>query len=307
MADAAAAPKSPLRWTAPRILAAGILVILGSCSPTGPTPPPPPVVGPATPPIIRSIEVPTSRIEAGVNVTITAVVEDAETPLAQLAYQWTANTGTITGSGATAIWQIPKGLKAGVDVVVTLTVTDTYDAVVNNVIVKQQFVVARPSAAFRVHDSEAEVKELARKFLVDLFGNTNVPPQACMVDFADVCANYGNGRIEELKQIQDHRAGTVLISSQLLNQDVRFFRPDFGAVHSAMLYTGYTPTDPRITSGCGDYEVTMVYVGNRWWICESFFNEDDLSHCPANSNTGEFAQVLRKILGRGKGGGGGSR
>jgi hypothetical protein len=282
-----------------------LLVTAASCSgPTKPSKPDPPVVGPAPPPVVRSIAVPSSRVEAGADVAITAVVEDAETPLAQLAYQWTANAGTITGIGATAMWQIPKGLKAGVDVVITLTVTDTYDAVVNNVVVKQQFVVSRPSVAFRVHDSEAEVKELARKFLVDLFGNTSVPPEACMVDFADVCASLGEGRTKELGQIVGHRESTVLISAQVMNQIGQLLGPDFGTVHSAMLYTGYKPTDPTITSLCADFEITVVYVGNRWWICESYYHPDDHSFCPSTSSNSALAQAFRKALGGGKGGGG---
>jgi len=302
VADAAVAYKSR-RFGVFAKLAAAAAVILGtSCSgPTKPGPPPPPTVGPATPPIIKSIAVPASRVEAGTDVPITAVVEDAETPLTALAFQWSANVGTITGNGTNATWQIPKGIKFGVDVVITLTVVDTYDAVVNNVVVKQQFVVPQASAPFRVHDSEAEMKELARKFLVDLFGNTSVPAQACMVDFADVCANFGEGRNHELEQIVRHRAEVVLTSSQVLNQDVKIFDPPtFGTVHTAMLYTGHPTNDPRISSGCGDYELTMVYVGNRWWICESYFNEHDLSFCPGSTNNGELAQALRRILGRGK-------
>jgi hypothetical protein len=306
VADAAAARRPPRFGGRARGLAAAVAVILGaSCAgptkPTPPSPPPPPVVDPATPPIIRSIDVPSSRVEAGTTVVITAVVEDAETPLAQLAFQWTASSGAVTGSGATATWQIPKGMTAGVDVVITLTVVDTYDAVVNNVVVKQQFVVARTAPAFRVHDSNAEVKELARKFLEDLFGDTSVPPEACMVDFADVCANFGEGKINELEQIVSHRASVVLTNAQVLNQNVVFFNPGFGTVHSATLYTGHLKDNPFISSGCGDYELTMVYINNRWWICESYFHPNDVSFCPGNANSSEFARRLREILtGRGK-------
>ena len=70
--DAAAAHKSA-RFGARARLAAAVAVIVGaSCSgPTKPGPPPPPTVGPATPPIIKSIAVPSSRVEAGTDVPIT--------------------------------------------------------------------------------------------------------------------------------------------------------------------------------------------------------------------------------------------
>ena len=268
-----------------------------SCS--GPTKPGPPVVDPATAPMIQSITVPTSRVDAGTDVTITAVVEDAETPLTALAYQWSANAGTITGSGPTATWRMPLGITSGVDVTVTLTVIDTHDAVVNNVVVKQQYVVVKTSAPFRVHDSTAEVKALARKFLVDLFGNSSVPPAACMVDFADMCANYGEGKINELQQIVENRAAVVTTRVEMFNQDVRFFSPTFGTVHSATQYTGYFINDPVIGTTCGDFELTMVYVGNRWWICESYFNEDDVSFCPGRTGR-DLTGAFRK-KGKGKG------
>ena len=304
---AAGAEDSNSRLSGARALAirtAFAVTLAASCSgPTRPGPdPPPPVVGPATAPIIRSIAVPTSRVEAGTDVAITAVVEDAETPLTALAFQWSASAGTITGTGATATWRVPAGLKSGIDVAVTLTVTDTYDAVENNVVVKRQFVVTSTSATFRVHDSVAEVKELARRFLVDLFGNTNVAPEACLVDFADICAR---GRAAELEDIVSHREHVVLTDARVMNQTAQLFGPTSGTVHSAMLYTGYTPVNPAISSDCHDFEVTVVYVGNRWWICESTHHPDDHSFCPAGTSNTALARAFRKALGGGKLGGGG--
>lgn len=273
---------------------AGMLVVLaGACS--GPTtPPPPPDPGPATAPVIRAITVPTSRVEAGQDIAITATVEDAETPLTQLTFQWAASAGTITGSGTTATWRMPEGITAGVDVTITLIVIDTYNTIVNNQLVQRQFSVPGTSAPFRVHDSEAETMELGRKFLVDLFGNSSVPPEACMVDFSDTCATADNGKIDELQQIVEHRQGYVVISADVLTQRVAWRRADFGSVHTTMLYRDRPINSPLIGTTCGDFEVTVVYVGNRWWICQSFFNEDDTSGCPAALNTGGVGRVMRK-------------
>ena len=274
------------------ILAAAGIVLGGSCAgPSAPT-----SVGPATPPVVRSIKVPSSRVEAGTDIAITAVVEDAETPLSALTFQWSASAGTITGSGPSATWRMPTGITSGVDVVVGLTVFDSHDAIVNNFVVKQQFVATALSAPFRVHDSVAEVKELARKFLVDLFGNSSVPAEACVVDFADVCANFGEGKTNELQQIIAHRAGYVVISAQVLNQKVVFTGPNTGSVHSAMLFVDRPKTSKVRGTTCGDFEVTVVYVNGRWWICESFFNEGDTSFCPTASNDGGVARILRKRI-----------
>ena len=269
--------------------------LLASCAgPTKPGPPPPPVVGPATAPIIRAITVPAARVEVGTDVAITAVVEDAETPITSLAFQWSASAGTITSSGASATWRMPPGLKAGLDVTLTLTVTDTYDAIENNVVVKRQFVVPSTSAPFRVHDSTAEVKELARKFLVDLFGNSSIAPEACLVDFAPVCET---GRRAELHDIEVHRQATVLTAVQVMNQFALFSGPASGEVHSAMFYAGHEPGKVFITSMCADFKITVVYVGNRWWICESTYDPDNHNFCPSNTNTNsELARIFRKAL-----------
>lgn len=264
--------------------------LLASCD--GPTRP----IAPdgQTAPIIRSLSVPASHVEAGTEIAISAAVEDSETPLNSLTFHWSASAGTITGNGLSATWRMPAGITSGVTVFIGLTVVDEYDTVISGRRVKQQFVVSTLSTPFRVHDSAAEVKALARRFLVDLFGNSSVAPEACMVDFAEVCANIGEGKNEELKQIVNHRATVVLTNSQMLNQRHAFFGPDSGSVHTAMLYTGHPTTSSLITSGCGDFELTMVYVGNRWWICESYFHEDDRSFCPSGTGNSQLLQALRK-------------
>jgi hypothetical protein len=285
------------------LIAAGILAVLATaCGAPGapPPPPPPPDPGQQTAPIIRAITVPSARVEAGVDIALTATVEDAETPLTQLTYQWAASAGTITGSGTTATWTMPRGITAGVDVVITLTVIDTYNALLNGQIVQRQFTVLGTSTPFRVHDSEAEPKELARKFLVDLFGNSSVSADACMVDFSDVCANLGEGKIGELAQIKQHRAEYVVVSRRMLNQRVDVFpsNVNFRSVHTAMEYVDRKISTNESGGTCGDFEVTVVYVDGRWWICESHYNEEDTSFCPGSANTGGVARVMG---GKGKG------
>jgi len=267
-------------------------VVLQACSgPTSPRTPDDPAA--PTPPVIRSIAVPTTRVEAGVTVEISAVVEDAETALDQLAYQWTASAGVISGTGLNATWQMPKGITAGMDVTVRLTVTETYQIRVNQQLVTRQHVVTSTSTPFRVHDSEAETKELARKFLVDLFGNSSVPAEACMVDFAEACAGLPEGRDEEYLQIVRHREQVIVYSATVLAQ--RFERPslDAGSVHTAMLYDDQIIGQPPKPPTCGDFEVSVVYLGGRWWICQSFFNEEDTSSCPVPGSNSDVARILR--------------
>jgi len=251
-----------------------VIVALGAaaCSESTPLDPViPPTVKITTPPIIRSIAAPTGRVETGQDFAITAVVEDAETPLSALSYVWTANAGTITGTGPVVTWRHAAGLTKGVDVVITLTVVDKHKAVENNVIVDREYRVVGQAAPFRVHDSAAEMKELARKFLVDLFGNSAVPPAACLVDFTDA-GRCARGKQAELEDITENRQLVVIKSAKIYSQV--FVSEGFNAARvisdaeffSVWNYSGQGGLER------GDFIVTGVYEQNRWWLCESTYD-----------------------------------
>ena len=85
-----------------------------------------------------------------------------------------------------------------------------------------------------MHDSVTELKELARKFLVDLFGNSQVPPAACLVDFSEVgkcakklmmrghCLQSVRGRDSEGHHLQPGCAGERFVSATVVS-DAEFF------------------------------------------------------------------------------------
>lgn len=256
------------------------LVAAGCSSPTAP--PKPPVVNPSSAPLIQSISVPTSRVETGQNIAISAVVVDAETPLTQLVYAWTATAGTITGTGATATWTHPAGITSGIDVTVTLTVTDTYDAVENNQIVKKQYVVSRTSSAFRVHDSNAEQKALAHRFLVELFGNSAVPVEQCLVDFSEV-GRCAKGKALEREDVQAHRRDYVVISASISSQTVESFGPNEGRVVSISRFVDIRKADNFRGDFCGAFVLTTIYDSGRWWLCESTLDRSQTPTCANNS------------------------
>lgn len=222
--------------------------------------------------MIRAITVPTSRVEAGQDIALTATVEDAETPLNQLVFHWATSAGEITGSGTTATWRMPKGLTAGVDVTVTLTVTDTYNAIVNNQLVQRQFTVLGTSTPFRVHDSEMEVFTLSRRFLRDLFGNSAVAPAACLVDFTDLCATLAYGKNTELTDIIDHRAKVQVVSVTFHSEVVTLSGPDDGMVYSDAEFFDRWLSDGIVRPYRNEFVVTAKYHQGRWWICESYID-----------------------------------
>jgi|SRR5688572_29383725 len=251
-----------------------LLVVLGAAGCSSPTPPGPiipPTVKFTTPPIVRSVTAPTTRVEAGQNFTITAVVEDAETPLNTLTYVWSANAGTITGTGAAAVWRQPAGLKAGVDVVITLTVIEKYRAVENNVIVDREYRVVGQAAPFRVHDSVAEMKELSRKFLLDLFGNSRVPPIACLVDFTET-GRCAAGRAAELSDITENRQLVEIVSGRIDSQHFISEGPNAARVINVAEFYSILKSNGVGGYARGDFIITGVYEGTRWWICESTYD-----------------------------------
>jgi hypothetical protein len=244
----------------------------GACAgPTSPGAPIPPTVKLTTAPVIRSIAAPTARVEAGQDIAITAVVEDAETPLNQLSYVWAANAGTFTGSGPAVTWRHAAGLTAGVDVVITLTVIDKYKAVENNVIVDREYRVVGQAAPFRVHDSAAEMKELARKFLLDLFGNSNIPPIACVVDFSE-SGRCARGKADELNDITDNRALVEIKSARIHTQQFVNEGPDAARVINFAEFFSVWRSTGEGGFAVGDFIITGIYEQNRWWICESTFD-----------------------------------
>jgi hypothetical protein len=250
-----------------------LLLMLGgmACSsPTPPSPPIPPTVKLTTPPVIRSIAAPTGRVETGQDFTITAVVEDAETPLTDLVFAWSANAGTVTGTGPVATWRHAAGLKAGVDVVVTLTVIDKHSEVENNVIVEREYRVVGQAAPFRVHDSEAEMKELARKFLLDLFGNSNIPPIACLVDFSET-GRCAAGKQAELEDITENRKLVEIKSGKIHSQQFVSEGPNNARVISVAEFFSVWKSTGEGGIAIGDFTVTGIYELNRWWLCESTF------------------------------------
>ena len=239
--------------------------------PTAPSPVIPPTVKLTTPPVIRSIAAPTVRVETGQDFTITAVVEDAETPLNNLSYVWSANAGTITGTGPVVTWRHADGLKSGVDVVINLTVVDKHKAVENNVIVDREYRVVGQAAPFRVHDSEAEMKELSRKFLLDLFGNSNIPPIACLVDFSD-SARCAAGKADELKDITENRQLVEIISGKIHTQHFIQEGPNAATVINFAEFYSILKSNGVAGYAIGDFIMTGVYEGNRWWLCESNYD-----------------------------------
>lgn len=258
------------------ILGAGSMVGCGS-SPMSPGPvTSPPSTPPNAPPVIESIVASAVRAEVDTEVTVTATVRDAETPVAQLKFEWKADAGTFSGEGASVKWRAPKDAATAADYTIRLTVTETYGTP-NASGGTQQNVVNGTSPAIRVHDSPKELGVLGMTFLAD-FANSSVSPSTCVRDFSDSCP----GKLEEKGDIEWNREHVAILNSSLRLRNVRV-APN-GMTADMTVACSFTsrivkcePRDNKCAVGqvgtvAGDCLLTGVYEQQRWWLCDSHFN-----------------------------------
>jgi hypothetical protein len=252
----------------------------GGESPTAPAPQPQPQPPPAPVnqvPVIESVVVSTPRVEADTDVTVTATVRDAETPVDQLRFAWAADVGTFSGPGASVQWRVPRGVATPAEHAVRLTVTEVYgtaDASGN----RPQHTVSGSSPLIRVHDSPAELGALALRFLRD-FANSTVPADVAIREFSDSCAGKAAERID----IADNRRDFDILSSQLSLSSARVRTPfSRGDMTVRCAFSSRRRNCPAgspascrvgaIENVEGNCNLTAVYEAQRWQLCESTFD-----------------------------------
>jgi len=243
-------------------------------SPTSPGPQPQPT--PNAPPVIESIAVDPARVEVDSDVTVTATVRDAETPVSQLTYQWTAAAGTFTGQGATVTWRVPEGSPTPQSYTLTLTVVERYGSSG-----AQEHRVSGTSPAVRVHDSEHELSELALDFLGDFVDNS-VPAATAVRNFADSC----DGKADELVDVQRIRDHYEVVSSSFSIRSVELnAERTMGTISASCAFDSYVRSCPSDVPGCvadtidrprGECVFTARYEQDRWWLCSSRFLTTDI-------------------------------
>jgi hypothetical protein len=200
-------------------------------------------------------------------ITVTAVVTDAETPPANLTYEWSAPAGTFSGSGASVTWRAPQQFATPGTVALTLTVVDGPHRVTGTTTVK-------------LHDSIREVGEMSRNFLV-LFSDSNVAPEVVIQDFLPNCGADNRGREYELADVVRNRNTLTITEWQVGQPEVTI---DFGGIcpfrarrgdACAQLPVRWTSVEKgtgRVSVATGTDQVTAIYNGTRWGLCDSDFD-----------------------------------
>lgn len=250
-------------------------------SPSTPTPVPiapkqqAPAVNNAAP-VINSVTAAVARTEVNTDVTVTADVTDVETPVDKLVFTWTANAGQITGTGPTVTYRLPKdAVLTPVSVTVSVQVTENYT---DNGVAKQNVTTASASPVL-VHDSTQELGDMALKFLIDLFGNSNISPSACLVDFSDSCP----GKQAEFDDIVTNRQEFRIYGVSATVSNVEFNAPASSATFAWItapcdIHDHHFPNN-RDGDSIGSCDLTAVYEQERWWLCQSSFDHATCGSC----------------------------
>jgi hypothetical protein len=252
---------------------------------------------PNTPPTILSIVVQGPRANQPANfadlnevVVVTATIADAETPVAQLTYTWTAEVRTITSAnGPVARWRAPATLSTPGSVTITLTVTEVVAQVrglEGPTLITQNTV---GNASVSVHDSVKEIADYSYQFLVD-FSNQTLAPSDVVRNFYSGC----DGRKDELSDVEKNQAtykiyrwnvGAVFPVTVAFNGKCPFRdkKGDGCAQVPVEWHVTCLTSSPECTAGqtytsIGTDQTTMVYRQNRWWLCDSDF--DGTSNTP---------------------------
>jgi len=248
-----------------RVLAIAFAALGSACTgePTPTTPPAPVVTN--TPPSITSLVTSAPRVDAGETLTLTATAQDPDTPVNQLAYNWSAAplSGTFTGSGPSVKWVAPHQPKTPDMYTFTLNLVQSFTS-------GGQAKTNTVSSTVQVHynDSFAELASLGFDFLVNKFGNFNVSPQDCVSNFSNSC----RGKADELSDITNNRkffhilSATFSVASIDFNADKTFANVNGPCVFEDIDQS--TGVRERVTGNC---LLTGVYENFKWLLCDSHF------------------------------------
>jgi hypothetical protein len=208
---------------------------------------------------------------------INANVTDPETPVSQLQFVWTAATGSFGGTGTSITWTAPHDAPTPLDVAMSLTVVESYQTTDDAGLPVTRENRTTQNFTISLHNSKKEVGDMARQFLLD-FSDSSVPTSTVMRNFTDSC----RGTSDETGQVQNNRANYNIYYSSVGSPTTTI---GFGG---NCPFRGRGPVDACSeldvewkstvkSSGAkqdvlGTDQVTAVFQGGRWWLCDSDFD-----------------------------------
>lgn len=272
----------------------------GGGTPTGPgpvTPDPGPVVTNA-PPVIGAFTVqgtranePPNFADVSEDLPISVEVTDAESPVTDLKFNWSAAVGTFSGSGRSITWKAPAVASTPTTVTIDLEIVETYTSQGKTIENK-----VTGSTTVALHNSVKEVGDLATQFLLD-FSNSSLDVGYVMRHFQAGC--YGTAA--ETSDVTNNRSNFTIIQSNVgaAVTSVKFggvcsFRAKPGdgcarvpvywkSIAKRDLYDGFTGElglrAGEQTEVSGVDQVAAMYYRDqhRWRLCDSQFDSNSTS------------------------------
>jgi hypothetical protein len=202
-------------------------------------------------------------------VAVTAVVDDPDTAADRLTFEWTAEEGTINGTGANVTWRAPTDAATPKSVVLTLKVSDPGSNTTTGTV------------SVSLHNSRKEVGDLSRQFLLD-FSDSKTTPAFVVRNFSK-SPRCEKERDEEFAEIDANRSTYVITSSNIGPASVKLqfasfpcsYQPRSGDACASVPSSWDSICAPGVTCMPGrsqgiDY-VTAVFEDSQWKLCASYF------------------------------------
>jgi len=242
--------------------------------------------GTIPPPTIQSFTAGNQRAETGGELQVQVTAQDPNGNPASLQYEWSAPSGTFSGTGSAVTWHAPGDAPTPTSVSLTVTVVDR--VTLTDADGQPDVRESRVSSSLPVHlnNSQKEITDLANTFLDD-FIHSDRSPAYCVRNFSDSCP----GKMDELDDITQNRNAFTIDSaaSHFSVTSVTYFTERNGSVTTANLATW-----ARLLASChfvstvkatgatetvdGICELTNTFENFIWRLCDSHF-------LPPNSTT----------------------
>jgi hypothetical protein len=228
----------------------------------------------------RQASQPPNMGDLGQPLDVTASVTDAETAVTSLTFAWTADMGTVSGTGPRVLWNAPSSGSTPMTATIGVTITERFSAPGSTVVEEN---VTRGEVKVNVHDSVREAGTAARNFLLD-FSDSSIPAPTVISRHFSTSSRCTDGRLSELDDVSTNRTNYTIQSSNI-------GQPATQIHYSSLAPFRARPGDAWVTIPCGwtslgknpaipeEYGKTMtskgtcyltaIYDVNRWALCWS--------------------------------------
>lgn len=224
---------------------------------------------------------PSGLADAGQALDVVATVTDVETAVANLAFEWRADAGTINGSGATARWQAPAPSSGTLPLTATISVTVTERFSDPTAGPQEHGTTGELKVA--VHAFKAESAAAALQFLND-FSDSTIPAETVISRSFSSSARCTAGREAELDDVTQNRLNYQILSSRIgptavvtvefQSYSPRYREPGDAWIDVPCAWTSRSRADGTVGTVDGVCRLTAVYDSGAWGLCTSRFDGD---------------------------------